>query len=304
LLFSHQSHNEALKNDEAYVAHYLALEKEYHDHTSVTIFDEEGKTIFSAGPPIQEIELAAPVLSALQGGQGRALPGMPLRSRKEGLFIFPIYVPLFDGKDDGLKGVLATYMDVESYFEKAALPYTGDTGHINLVDSDGTVIYDPIMRDDAAPFSRRVMKKIKEQGKGWFTDIDEHGIESVIAFHPLKYVRDKKGPSKLYTVLTQPTSEAFYEPIKEVLFGAAVPGFFLASLLIFIIYLTLKRIVKPFDVLKEGAAIIGKGGLNHRIDIKTGDEVEELSQAFNKMVAEIDAQQEQLLQNLHCHQLL
>lgn len=43
------------------------------------------------------------------------------------------------------------------------------------------------------------------------------------------------------------------------------------------------QIVKPIKILKEGAKIIGAGNFEHKIKIKTGDEVEELGEAFNKM---------------------
>jgi class 3 adenylate cyclase len=44
-------------------------------------------------------------------------------------------------------------------------------------------------------------------------------------------------------------------------------------------------------VLEEGAARIGRGDLTHRIDIRTGDELEALARQFNQMTVELqDAQ--------------
>jgi len=48
-----------------------------------------------------------------------------------------------------------------------------------------------------------------------------------------------------------------------------------------------KRIALPILKLKEGVQIVGKGNLDYRLNIKTGDEIEELASAFNKMAEDL-----------------
>ncbi len=48
-----------------------------------------------------------------------------------------------------------------------------------------------------------------------------------------------------------------------------------------------RRIVGPIELLRRGAARIGSGDLNHRLVIKTGDELQQLAQEFNKMTAQL-----------------
>ncbi|MBI4786329.1 MAG: HAMP domain-containing protein [Chloroflexi bacterium] len=43
------------------------------------------------------------------------------------------------------------------------------------------------------------------------------------------------------------------------------------------------RLLDPVELLREGAALIGQGHLDHRIVIETGDEIEELADEFNHM---------------------
>src|SRR6185503_4993449 len=43
------------------------------------------------------------------------------------------------------------------------------------------------------------------------------------------------------------------------------------------------KITKPIKELRQDVATIGSGNLEHRADIKTGDEIEELAVEFNKM---------------------
>jgi signal transduction histidine kinase len=84
-----------------------------------------------------------------------------------------------------------------------------------------------------------------------------------------------------------PVEEAYaplYESIKRsgiLLFGAlflaALAGMFLA-----------RKMVVPIQALREGAERIGRGELNQRILVKTGDELEALADQFNDMAGRLE----------------
>lgn len=48
-----------------------------------------------------------------------------------------------------------------------------------------------------------------------------------------------------------------------------------------------KRITKPIKILKDGVSKIGSGNLTYKIELKTGDELEQLADEFNKMGANL-----------------
>jgi sigma-B regulation protein RsbU (phosphoserine phosphatase) len=61
-------------------------------------------------------------------------------------------------------------------------------------------------------------------------------------------------------------------------------------LLIVVIFLswTLAQIIsRPVDALKDGALALGAGDLNYRVDLRTGDEFEDLADSFNTMAADL-----------------
>lgn len=66
-------------------------------------------------------------------------------------------------------------------------------------------------------------------------------------------------------------------------------GFFVlvAILIGFISYYFSKTMTRPLEVLRRGAEIIGKGNLDHRIKLKTNDEIEELGKTFNQMADDL-----------------
>ncbi len=55
----------------------------------------------------------------------------------------------------------------------------------------------------------------------------------------------------------------------------------------FVSYYFSRKITNPLKMLANDLEIIGKGNLEHRIKIKTGDEVEELAESFNKMAEDL-----------------
>ena len=52
--------------------------------------------------------------------------------------------------------------------------------------------------------------------------------------------------------------------------------------------LLIRRIVTPINQLSSAASAVGRGDLSARVDIHTDDEIEELAEAFNRMVVDID----------------
>jgi len=65
--------------------------------------------------------------------------------------------------------------------------------------------------------------------------------------------------------------------------------FFVALCLIFsLAFLFSKLVTNPINRLREGIEKITKGDLKHQVNIYTGDEIEELGKAFNKMAKKLN----------------
>jgi signal transduction histidine kinase len=85
------------------------------------------------------------------------------------------------------------------------------------------------------------------------------------------------------------------QPLAEVF--APLQGAIVLSTILFVVGLGLsvlasvvlaRRMVAPIRVLQQGAARIGAGELGHRIDIRTGDELETLGEEFNRTAAQLE----------------
>jgi signal transduction histidine kinase len=84
-------------------------------------------------------------------------------------------------------------------------------------------------------------------------------------------------------VFVEQTVQEVYGPLYPSLFRTS--GFLLAGLgmsLIAALFVA-RRVVRPLETLRDGVERIGRGDMNSRLELKTGDEIEVLAGEFNKM---------------------
>lgn len=134
-----------------------------------------------------------------------------------------------------------------------------------------------------------------EKGESWYRYYGAvRATDSCIKCHQHKQasVGDLIGMAKIsFPVTTAEKSMAWNNAI---LLATAVGTAFLAMVAAYAIVRYV--IVKPVLHLKEVSDSISRGNLERRADIRTGDEFEELSQAFNRMLRHLVAVQEELRQ--------
>jgi adenylate cyclase len=158
----------------------------------------------------------------------------------------------------------------------------GETGHAYVLDRSGRLIAHPdislVLRgaDDAtlAPF-QAIRAAVAAAAGGMTTGTDAQGIAVAAAAAPV--------PGVDWTVLVeQPLSEAF-GPLYAALWrmvGLLICGSLLAAVLAFWLA---HRMTGPIRLLQQGTERIGKGQLDHRIALHTGDELQQLAESFNSM---------------------
>jgi len=100
-----------------------------------------------------------------------------------------------------------------------------------------------------------------------------------------------------FVFVEQPLGEV-YAPVRlALLWGALIVVLGLALSVLASVVLA-RRMVAPIRLLQAGAARVGRGELDHRIDIRTGDELESLAQEFNRAAAQLGDAQRNLEQKV------
>jgi class 3 adenylate cyclase len=167
----------------------------------------------------------------------------------------------------------------------------GQTCYAFVLDSPGRLIAHPdislVLRgaDEAtlAPF-QAARQAVGPTSTGFATSRDAEGSPITVAAAPI--------PGPDWTIVVeQPLAEAF-GPIYAALWRTGIRllgGALFAGLLA---YALARRMTEPVRRLEEGTERIGAGEFEHRIDIRTGDELQRLADSFNAMAAELAVSQE------------
>ena len=87
-------------------------------------------------------------------------------------------------------------------------------------------------------------------------------------------------------VVEQPLGEAF-APLRASIVRSVVLFVLGLGLSVLASVLLARRMVAPIQLLQEGAARIGAGNLGHRIEVRTGDELQALGEEFNRTAAQL-----------------
>ena len=97
-------------------------------------------------------------------------------------------------------------------------------------------------------------------------------------------------PTLRWTVFVEsPRAEAFAPLYATLMRTVAVAGRRAPDLASAASFFLARALVRPLRALQEGAARIGAGELDQRIEVHTGDELEDLAEQFNRMSAELQA---------------
>ena len=223
--------------------------------------------------------------------------------------------PVYDSGNK-LIGVVGADMSTETINKRIINTQVGELGYAFLIDDNGNIIARPglsagdrrwnetfeaenLLQSDN-PELRKIAEDMIEGNTGVAKCRFDDG-EKYIAYAPITCVNWSVGivmpveeiiapalttKSKIIAA-TQDTGEHINRQIEDML--KSFIGIFIVILLaVFGIAVLLSRLItKPIVALKKGAEIIGGGNLDYRIKVKTGDELEDLANSFNKMASDL-----------------
>jgi len=268
----------------------LSKSIQHKPHATYFIYNQAGNLVLQVGAKLGAPFANASTNTNLTNILAKAVVSDPINSHTQQGYYLPIITPIYSFRENGgdkVIGHLIAYLNISQLLKNIQNNDATERGHFNLLTKSGRLIYDSFFATEKTPFTTQHLDTLISSNSKWFIDIDEHGIKFVVTITPLSLPSQTgliySGKEDLYITFTKSAVDAFFIPTRSVLLGAALPGFILALLLILIIYIALKRIVDPIEKLKMGAATIGSGNLDHKIEIQTADEIEDLANEFNKM---------------------
>jgi signal transduction histidine kinase len=191
-------------------------------------------------------------------------------------------------------GVIVAQVNLKFIWDVVSDIKVGATGRAFVVDPDGRLIAHPeinlVLRNTDMSHLAQVRAALAERSSA--------SPEPLAAEEPTPMVvEDIEGrqvlsvhahavPLGWIVFIELPLDEA-YAPIYQSFLRSG--GILLAALVLAVLaglYLA-RRMVIPIRALRDGAARIGRGDLTQRLEIETGDELQELGSQFNSMAAQL-----------------
>jgi two-component system, NtrC family, sensor kinase len=185
-------------------------------------------------------------------------------------------------------GVTVAEVNLKFIWDVVSQIQVGKTGHAYVVDDRGYLIAHPdislvLQKLDlsAQPQVQAAHARVPraDDAENTMTTPDLLGRPALTTYAAI-------APVGWSVFLAQPLQEAF-APLYASLLRNAVLLLLGLGLAVLVSLFLARKVVTPIRTLQAGAAQIGAGALEHRINIQSGDELEALAEEFNHMAAQL-----------------
>ncbi len=155
--------------------------------------------------------------------------------------------------------------------------------------TESEVMIETVLSESNNQKLKELSEKIKTEKTGKLDNINIDGTDVLLSFAALD-----NNDWTMVTVLSSTDDLIMnaYNELNSQITGAFVIFFVLLAVLIAVVVIISRKFsisfTKPIIELKEGVDEIGDGNLDHLLSIKTGDEIEDLGNAFNDMAKNLD----------------
>ncbi|MBI3995148.1 MAG: GGDEF domain-containing protein [Nitrospirae bacterium] len=281
--------------------------KQYH---LLVLTDREG-TVVAASPPERatrytyrgEIEWEA----AFDGGKGKLFIGDITLDTILSAYTLNMAVPVH--RDGKIAGVLLLIHTVDRLFKSVTDVRIGKTDHTMLAASDGSLLFCPIFQIKNHTLSKLLSQGIFKDQDGWSTtknDVHYPGREAINGFAPVDLKIENLsarslGEQRWYIFTSQNPTET-YEPLRSLLRWTALSAGMGVLILVVLAVLVIRTIVRPITLFQAHAREILQGiqalpmdrqkpvapYVLPRMDIQTGDEIEDLAGTFSEIVGALE----------------
>ena len=223
--------------------------------------------------------------------------------------------PVYDEKRR-LIGVVGADVTTETINQKIIGTQIGKNGYAFLIDGKGNIIAHPRMQvsgrkwDEVFETGNLLNAKDPELARIAAEMVDGmagvgrcklDGSEKFIAYAPItstgwsigiampidEIVAPVQATKERIDTVTADFSSRINRQIGEMLTALILTSAGIIVTVAGIAYLLARRITRPIIALNRGVQVIGQGNLDHRLVVTTGDEIQDLAGAFNKMVEDL-----------------
>jgi PAS domain S-box-containing protein len=276
-----------------YLNEWLRIRKA--EYVAIFVTDGQGSLVVSSTPQAEYDQSQAQWWkAAFNGGKGQIYVSNLVFDEKLGFHVLDVTVPVLDDAQKVAVGAVNVRLRRDELFKAIQEVRIGEQGHAMLLSTAGRPLICPVLSPDKHTINASLMRQITQPTAGWVVaEDDSHGGKNaIVGYAPVRFpvvlARESLGGNGVQWIafVRQDPKETF-APLNQLIWKVSAGAIGVFVLMLVAGRFLARRIVRPIQVLQEGAALIGRGELTHRLDITTGDEIEKLADSFNRMAASL-----------------
>lgn len=274
-----------------YLVDWHAVRKS--DYLGILVTDNQGALVLSSLPQVRfyhgDTEWWE---TAFQQGQGQIYVSDLTFDPSFGTHVLNVAVPIFDQGRHQALGTVSIVLRRDSLFRSISEVAAGVTGHAMLIDVDGTPLICPVLSLEQHSANPDMVAAINKEQAGWVhVTQDTHGArDSLVGYAHLRIPETLATESfrgRQWLTIVRQNPQETYAPLQQLLVKVAMYGVVVLGILWLAGLIVARKLVSPIQTLHEGVQRIGAGNWDHPLVLETGDEIEALSHAFNKMAVNL-----------------
>lgn len=278
------------------------------DYVGILVTDQQGALVVSSIPQVEYFYGKTPWWQAVvKGGSFRGYVSEIAFDPGFGTHVVVVAAPILDDTKETVIGAVTILLRRDTIFHAIAEVTIGATGHAMLFSSDGVPVICPVMSPEEHTVTPELISALGGLKSGWTVVADDShgGRNALVGFAPVRFGESLAPGSlggKQWITLVRQDPQETYAPLAELVAKVLLYGLLVLAVLWGTGVVVARRIARPIQLLHDGVREIGSGRLDRRLELKTGDEIEGLADAFNQMATNLQrsfAQIEQRVVDVH-----
>jgi PAS domain S-box-containing protein len=274
------------------------------DYIGILVTDQQGALVVSSIPQVEYFYGKAGWWQALvKQAEQHPYVSEIMFDPAFGTHVVAVAAPILDDQQKAFVGAVTILLRRDTLFHSIADVTIGSTGHAMLFASDGTPVICPILAPEEHSVKPELINVLGTLKSGWTVAADDsHGSkDALLGFAPVRFseplAAGSIGGKHWVTVVRQDPKETF-APLSDLVAKVLLYGLAVLAVLWGTGVVVARRIARPIQLLHGGVQEIGSGRLERRLQLKTGDEIEELADAFNQMASNLQRSFAQIEQRM------
>ncbi|MBI2954868.1 MAG: MEKHLA domain-containing protein, partial [Chloroflexi bacterium] len=264
-------------------------------YEDVSVLDSDGNNVGSmvlhlAPPDTRPRNADRPYFQALKSTSQPVVSKVVI-SRVTGNPTAAVVVPMFD-ESGNFEGATLVALNLDYLAQRVSTVDLRESQAIFVTDEDGTVVFHTGLPHEE--WGRRSLAEYAPV-RSALEGVPACDLNVVAPQGDVRIVATTRTTNHGWAVGVSIPSSEVLQPLQDELvrrllaFSAVVVFAGLVAIL-----LSRRIILRPLEVLTDHLVAFGSGRSNGRVDLRTGDEIEQLATAFNRMAEEIRDREEQL----------